>query len=207
MSWEDLLVLQRHYLRKSAEIAHELALRLNGAGSDESGAAAVIHTDARAPASTAGARVEDDQTSWVATRTTGHGGRRRRIIPTVAAVLERASEPIQRAAEEIINAGFILDGVREPVPERPNSERTARYIRLVWGRKTFAYINVRADHLRIDLPLDRSTAAGLSGNIRIREVQKSNPWKVSLYVSSQSDVEAAIAAIKHVHSLLDEGRI
>jgi hypothetical protein len=196
ISSEDLIALQQHYLNRAVEIAHELARR-----------AVHLELATHEPASDGLDRHgEPDDVGHKATRGSAHR-RRRRTIPSVEAVLTLTSDKVKRAAEEIINAGFILEGVGTPMPERPADDRSPRYIRLVWGRQTFAYINVRADHLRIDLPLDRAQVDGLSGDVRVRNVQDKNPWKVSLYVYSDDDVEPAVEALRFVHAKLESGEL
>jgi hypothetical protein len=80
-------------------------------------------------------------------------------------------------------------------------------VRLLYGRKTFAYVNVRADHLRIDLPLEAADAGSLRGNVRVRDVQATNPWKVSLYVERKLTPRELTEALRYVHGLLQDGRL
>ncbi len=203
VSAEDLVALQQHYLRRAMEIGVELASRVTQMELDSRDLAThELELVASIPTDPGAAQ---DRPRRV--RADSGRGRRRRSIPTIEAVLAHTSDGIREATQKIIEAGFILDGVGEPVPERPAGGRTPRYIRLVWARKTFAYINVRADHLRIDLPLDGSQIQGLQGNLRVRDVQETNPWKVSLYVQRDTDVEPAVAALHFVHGMLQRGEL
>jgi hypothetical protein len=203
-SVDELLVLQRHHLTRSLEIAEELAARGEGLGELDASEDRDFREDA-ADEATSALTATKPQREGLGRGRRDVRRRRRRVFPTVDAVLARASGSIQEAAENIINASFVLDGVGEPVPERPLDGRPAKYIRLTWGRKTFVYINVRQDHLRIDLALPAEHAQGLRGQVRVRDVQETNPWKVSLYVSGPEDVDAAVDAIRHVHGLLQSG--
>lgn len=194
----ELLLLHKHYTGMATAIAEELAARSQppvslGPGRSEVGAETPTEPEARSRTSHGGG----DQAA------TARG--RRRSVPTLDAVLSRATPEIQEAAREIINAGFILSGVGEPVPERPAYSEMPRYVRLVWGRKTFVYVNVRHDHLRIDLPISAHRTPDLQGEVRVRDVAEENPWKISLYVRRGDDVESPIDAIRYVHDLLEKG--
>lgn len=122
-------------------------------------------------------------------------------------VLSRSDDAIRAAAVEIIDAASALDDVGRPIPEHSRRGRPPTYVRLAKRGRTFAYVGVRRDHLRIDLRISIDQASGLRAEVRERRVQADNPWKVSIYVRDRQDAEPAIEALRHAHQLLEPGAI
>jgi hypothetical protein len=193
MSTDELLTLLRYHTSQAALVAREIAAR--EAGHRRRAPDGVPPEPPEPPAGSASASDIDWATRYTPTKADA---------VLVEEVLRRATDEIQEAVIHLVEEVTDFDGVREVIPERPRDKKPPAYIRVaVWDR-TFAYVQVRRDSLRLDLAMPAEDAEGLGDNARARDVKEDNSFKVSVYVRGPEDVGEALEAMRHAHDLADK---
>jgi hypothetical protein len=188
MPQQDLLTLLRHHIGIANEITQALGRR----------DAAARGVDERPPAP------PTPGPAATATPAPAVGGR----PDPFDVVMRRADTRVRDVGMTILDAVANLEGVGEPIPERPRNEKPPKYLRLTRGTKSFAYVHVRRDHLRIDLAIPGHLAPELpaegQASIRVREVREDNPWQVSFYARDANDAQPAIEAMRFAYNRVKE---
>jgi hypothetical protein len=198
MSRQELLTLMRYHASQAAAAAAELAAR-EAAESETGGGGARQHLAANgAAASPAGSPEPEwpNDSRWAMDYAPSRSKADGALIETV---LHRGSEVIQEAAIQIIEETASFEGVGAVIPERPRDKKPPAYVRFARYGRTFGYLQVRRDHLRIDLAIPGEEGDALGGKVRKRDVKSTNPLQVSIYVRGAEDTDDAIEALRYAH--------